>query len=274
VTAEVHSGRATVRSVPRLGENSAEGEQNEFTQAGDHTRSHLTAAELHLIDGDAAAGVVQSPSTIYRARRVAVHEPVIKRAFDIVGAIAIGMLFSPFILAVVLIIRLGGQPVLFRHKRVGRRGRVFSCLKFRTMVPNAEQVLRDLLRQHPELRDEWVQNHKLRADPRITAIGRLLRKTSLDELPQLWNVIRGDMSLVGPRPVVRAELLRYGRQAASYLAVRPGLTGLWQVKGRSDTTYRRRVAMDKYYVRNRSLWMDFYIVTITAKVVLKRAGAY
>ncbi len=151
---------------------------------------------------------------------------------------------------------------------------MFRCLKFRTMVPNAEQVLRDLLRAHPELRDEWTENHKLRYDPRVTPIGRFLRRTSLDELPQLWNVLRGEMSLVGPRPIVRAELLRYGRQASMYLAVRPGLTGLWQVKGRSDTTYRRRVAMDKYYVRSRSLWMDLYIVAVTAVVILKRAGAY
>ncbi len=197
-----------------------------------------------------------------------------KRVFDIVGAVLIAALFSPFILAVVVIIRLGGQPILFRHRRIGRHGKMFDCLKFRTMVPNAEQVLRDLLRKHPELRDEWTQNHKLRHDPRVTAIGRFLRRTSLDELPQLWNVIRGDMSLVGPRPIVRAELLRYGRQVSSYLAIKPGLTGLWQVKGRSDTTYRRRVAMDKFYVRNRNILMDAYIVGLTVGVVIKRAGAY
>jgi exopolysaccharide production protein ExoY len=141
-------------------------------------------------------------------------------------------------------------------------------------VPNAEQVLRKLLEVQPEIRDEWTQNHKLRNDPRITAIGRMLRFTSLDELPQLWNVLRGDMSLVGPRPIVRAELLRYGREAPMYLSVKPGLTGLWQVKGRSDTTYRRRVAMDKYYVTHQSLLLDLYIVAATTTVVLKRAGAY
>jgi lipopolysaccharide/colanic/teichoic acid biosynthesis glycosyltransferase len=142
------------------------------------------------------------------------------------------------------------------------------------MVRNAEQVLRHLLNEHPELRDEWTKNFKLRNDPRITRTGRVLRLTSLDELPQLWNVLRGEMSLVGPRPIVRAELLRYGRNASRYLAVKPGLTGLWQVKGRSDTTYRRRVAMDKFYVRNQSILLDLYILASTPAAVLRRNGAY
>jgi undecaprenyl-phosphate galactose phosphotransferase len=163
---------------------------------------------------------------------------------------------------------------LFWHKRIGRNGRSFYCVKFRTMVRNAEHVLRPLLNEHPELRDEWTKNFKLRDDPRITMTGRVLRLTSLDELPQLWNVLRGEMSLVGPRPIVRAELLRYGRNASRYLAVKPGLTGLWQVKGRSDTTYRRRVAMDKYYVRNQSILLDIYILAATPAAVLRRNGAY
>jgi Undecaprenyl-phosphate galactose phosphotransferase WbaP len=234
-------------------------------------RDSHAAIGLHVVEGDAITLHGASPTYRITPRGASA---VAKRFFDIVGALLIGALFSPFILAVVAIIRLGGQPVLFRHKRIGRHGRVFDCLKFRTMVPDAEHVLRDLLRNHPELRDEWTENHKLRHDPRVTLLGRFLRRTSLDELPQLWNVLRGEMSLVGPRPVVRAELLRYGRQVSTYLSVMPGLTGLWQVKGRSDTTYRRRVAMDKYYVRNRNLLMDAYIVAITAKVVLRRAGAY
>jgi undecaprenyl-phosphate galactose phosphotransferase len=233
---------------------------------------HSTPVDLRLLEGDAAvASEPRGASSRMGERGLAAAG---RRIFDIVGAILIGLLFMPFILAVIALIRLGGTPVLFRHRRIGRNGAVFKCLKFRSMVPDAENVLRRLLKEHPELRDEWTENHKLRNDPRITTIGRFLRRTSLDELPQLWNVLRGDMSLVGPRPIVRAELLRYGRQAANYLAVKPGLTGLWQVKGRSDTTYRRRVAMDKYYVRNRSMWMDLYIVAITAAVVLRRAGAY
>lgn len=236
---------------------------------GEH---HASPVDLRLLEGDAS--VVTEPRPTDTRIGEAGLAATGRRIFDVVGAILIGLLFMPFILAVIVLIRLGGTPVLFRHKRIGRNGTVFKCLKFRTMVPDAENVLRRLLKEHPELRDEWTENHKLRNDPRITTVGRFLRRTSLDELPQLWNVLRGDMSLVGPRPIVRAELLRYGRQATIYLAVKPGLTGLWQVKGRSDTTYRRRVAMDKYYVRNRNLWMDFYIVALTTGVVLKRAGAY
>jgi undecaprenyl-phosphate galactose phosphotransferase len=230
------------------------------------------APELHVLQSHPAAVPARRPAT---TRTYVDTRPVrSKRIFDFLGALALGLILSPFILVIALLIRLEGQPVVFRHKRVGRHGKVFHCLKFRTMAPNAEQLLRDLLKAHPELRDEWTQNHKLRDDPRITAVGRFLRRTSLDELPQLWNVIRGEMSLVGPRPIVRAELLRYGRHVASYLAVKPGLTGLWQVRGRSDTTYRRRVSMDKFYVSHQNAIMDLYILAATALVVLRRAGAY
>jgi undecaprenyl-phosphate galactose phosphotransferase len=197
-----------------------------------------------------------------------------KRAFDIVGAVFLGLLLSPLILAIITFIRIEGQPVFFWHKRIGRNGRSFHCVKFRTMVRNAENVLRHLLNEHPELRDEWTTNFKLRNDPRITTTGRVLRLTSLDELPQLWNVLCGDMSLVGPRPIVRAELLRYGRNASRYLAVKPGLTGLWQIKGRSDTTYRRRVAMDRFYIQNQNILLDIYILAATPAAVLRRNGAY
>jgi len=151
---------------------------------------------------------------------------------------------------------------------------MFSCLKFRTMVPNADQVLRDLLERDSDLRAEWIRDHKLRHDPRVTRLGRFLRRTSLDELPQLVNVLRGEMSLVGPRPVVREELLRYGRNVGTYLAVKPGITGLWQVTGRNDTDYRRRVVLDTYYVRNQNLVLDLYILLKTTGVVLGGNGAY
>jgi lipopolysaccharide/colanic/teichoic acid biosynthesis glycosyltransferase len=151
---------------------------------------------------------------------------------------------------------------------------MFSCLKFRTMVPNADQVLRDLLENDPDLRAEWIRDHKLRNDPRVTRLGRFLRRTSLDELPQLLNVLRGEMSLVGPRPVVREELLRYGRNVGIYLAAKPGITGLWQVTGRNDTDYRRRVVLDTYYVRNQNLLLDLYILVKTTGVVLGGSGAY
>jgi undecaprenyl-phosphate galactose phosphotransferase len=238
-----------------------------------------SAAHPHLraVDGIATCPVtdVSRPS----ARALDLHtqrRPQYpgKRAFDMFAAAFFGVLLSPLILIIVLMIRNDGEPVLFRHKRIGQNGRVFHCLKFRTMIHNAEQVLRDVLRDHPELRDEWIRNHKIRNDPRITPVGRFLRLTSLDELPQLWNVMQGDMSLVGPRPVVREELLRYGRNVAHYLAVRPGLTGLWQVKGRSDTSYRRRVAMDTYYVLNQGIGLDLRILAATTGAVWRRAGAY
>jgi len=199
---------------------------------------------------------------------------VLKRLLDLVGAIALGLLFSPLMITIILLMRRDGSSVIYRHRRVGRSGKMFSCLKFRTMVPNADQVLRDLLASDPDLRAEWIHAHKLRNDPRVTRLGRFLRRTSLDELPQLLNVLRGEMSLVGPRPVVREELLRYGRNVAAYLAAKPGITGLWQVTGRNNTDYRRRVVLDTYYVRNQNLSLDLYILIKTTGVVLGGKGAY
>jgi Undecaprenyl-phosphate galactose phosphotransferase WbaP len=198
----------------------------------------------------------------------------LKRFLDVLGALALGLIFSPLMALIFLLMRREGGPVIYRHRRVGRNGKVFECLKFRTMVPNAEQVLRDVLERQPELKAEWLRDHKLRNDPRVTALGRFLRRTSLDELPQLWNVVRGEMSLVGPRPVVREELMRYGRNLRVYLSAKPGITGLWQVMGRNDTDYRRRVAMDVCYVRNQNLLLDLYILLKTTRVVLGGGGAY
>jgi undecaprenyl-phosphate galactose phosphotransferase len=165
-------------------------------------------------------------------------------------------------------------PVIYKHRRVGKDGQTFDCLKFRTMVLNADKVLADVLEKDSELKAEWIRDHKLKDDPRITALGKFLRRTSLDELPQLWNVIRGEMSLVGPRPVVKEELLRYGRNVSFYYAAKPGVTGLWQVSGRNELDYRRRVAIDVYYVRNRNIFLDLYILLKTTKVVLGGKGAY
>jgi exopolysaccharide production protein ExoY len=199
---------------------------------------------------------------------------VAKRVLDIVGAVLLGLVFAPFIVVIVVLMGSGGGAVIYRHRRVGRSGRMFSCLKFRTMVPEAEQALRELLERDPELHAEWNRDHKLRNDPRITRLGRFLRRTSLDELPQLLNVLRGEMSLVGPRPVVREELCRYGRNIGAYLAAKPGITGLWQVTGRNNTDYRRRVALDTYYVRHQNLRLDLYILIKTTSVVLGGKGAY
>jgi lipopolysaccharide/colanic/teichoic acid biosynthesis glycosyltransferase len=192
------------------------------------------------------------------------------------SAVVLAVVFAPLILAIVLLAltRRESGSIIYRHRRIGQDGRAFECLKFRTMVPNAEQVLRELLERDPALEAEWARDHKLRTDPRVTGLGRFLRRTSLDELPQLWNVMRGDMSLVGPRPVIREELFRYGRNLRTYLSAKPGITGLWQVKGRNDIDYRRRVVLDTYYVRNQNLLLDAYILIKTISVVLGGSGAY
>ncbi len=179
----------------------------------------------------------------------------------------------PF-LYMALRIRRDGGPAIFAHQRVGQSGRMFPCFKFRTMHVDAEQQLRDLLARDPAARAEWEREFKLRNDPRITGIGHFLRRTSLDELPQLFNVIRGEMSLVGPRPVIRAELERYGDDVDYFLMVRPGMTGLWQVSGRNDVDYETRVYLDTWYVKNWSLWYDIAILFKTVRVVLARKGAY
>jgi Undecaprenyl-phosphate galactose phosphotransferase WbaP len=269
MTDEHHSRLASAARAARFRDDDEEMEST-------ITDSNGVAPGLHVVRGDASSDSTLPSSLAGGEYSADIHSTtyLAKRAFDIVGAVFLVLLFSPLILIIVALIRIEGQPVLFWHKRIGHNGRSFHCVKFRTMVRDAEQVLRHLLNEHPELRDEWTKNFKLRRDPRITMTGRILRLTSLDELPQLWNVLLGEMSLVGPRPIVRAELLRYGRNASRYLAVKPGLTGLWQVKGRSNTTYRRRVAMDKYYIQNQSILLDIYILAATPAAVLRRNGAY
>jgi len=165
-------------------------------------------------------------------------------------------------------------PILFGHERIGKNGRRFRAWKFRTMFQNASIVLEQYLDVHPEMQEEWQRDQKLRYDPRITRIGKFLRKTSLDELPQLWNVIRGQMSLVGPRPIVDAEVPKYGPYYKLFTMVTPGITGLWQVSGRNNTTYEERVQLDAYYVRNWSLSMDLFLLLKTIRIVLFAKGAY
>ena len=197
-----------------------------------------------------------------------------KRGFDIVGALALLLILAPVLVIVAALVRLSGPKVLFAHPRIGQGGRTFPCYKFRTMVPDAQLVLERLLDDRPELRIEWERDFKLKDDPRVTRIGKFLRKYSLDELPQFWNVLRGDMSLVGPRPIIADELKRYGRHADCYLAARPGVTGLWQISGRSDVDYAHRVQLDREYIERRCVSLDFAIVFRTAWVVLRRKGAY
>ena len=189
-------------------------------------------------------------------------------------ALLILILIAPVMGAVAFLIwRRDGAPVLFAHYRVGHDGKLFRCMKFRTMYRDAERMLSELLEKDPAARAEWQREQKLSRDPRITPIGHFLRRTSLDELPQLFNVLRGDMSLVGPRPITVGELTRYGRVRWHYLSVRPGMTGLWQVSGRNNTSYDERVALDRRYVEERSVWMNLQILVKTVKVVVARDGA-
>lgn len=199
---------------------------------------------------------------------------VVKRIFDIVVSSFFLVILSPlFIYISIKVSRDGGSP-FYGHERVGKNRKSFKCYKFRSMIKNSKEVLDELLATNPEARTEWENDFKLKNDPRITPIGHFLRKTSLDELPQLWNALKGDMSLVGPRPVVEEELLKYGDNANYYLMVKPGVTGLWQVSGRNDIDYATRIYLDSWYIKNWSLWYDIAILFKTINVVLKRDGAY
>jgi Undecaprenyl-phosphate galactose phosphotransferase WbaP len=200
---------------------------------------------------------------------------ILKRSIDLVLTLLIAFMLAPMMLAVMLAIRLDSPgPVFYFQRRIGRGGREFKAWKFRSMIMNADAVLEKYLRENPLLREEWANSHKLKDDPRVTNLGRFLRRTSLDELPQLWNVLCGEMSLVGPRPIVRDEIARYGVDFETYTWVQGGLTGLWQVSGRSDTSYQQRVDYDRFYVHNWSVWLDFCILFRTIGTVLSRAGAF
>lgn len=198
-----------------------------------------------------------------------------KRAFDYITAASLLVFLAPLMLAVALLIKAqDGGPVLFRQKRCGRDGKAFNCLKFRSMKTDAEAVLQRMLAQDPAARSEWGSTQKLQKDPRITRLGRFLRKSSLDELPQLFNILAGDMSLIGPRPVTFGELPRYGSKVHYYYMARPGVTGLWQVNGRNRLTYQQRVDFDAAYVRDWSFARDLRIIVRTVPAVLFFDGAY
>lgn len=200
---------------------------------------------------------------------------LIKRLLDLAVAIILFILALPFAAVISLLIILDSPgPVFFSHNRIGKGNRTFRLWKFRTMKKDSDLVLEQYLDSHPDLRAEWEDTHKLKNDPRVTRTGRLLRRSSLDELPQLLSVLRGDMSMVGPRPIVAEEAAKYGPVFDLYLQVRPGLTGLWQASGRTDTSYRKRLALDLRYLTTRTLWMDLWLLAKTVKVVLFGHGAY
>ena len=199
---------------------------------------------------------------------------VYKRAFDLVGASLLLLFLSPLMLLVAFLVRLDGGPALYGSPRIGREGKVFRALKFRSMVPNADRVLRELLERDPELRREWERGFKLAKDPRVTRVGRFIRRASIDELPQLLNVLRGEMSLIGPRPLLLDEREQYtGRAFELYRQVTPGLTGMWQVSGRDDLEYYRRIELNNWYIKNWSPWVDLVILCKTLLVVIKGSGA-
>jgi undecaprenyl-phosphate galactose phosphotransferase len=198
----------------------------------------------------------------------------LKRGCDIVFSIIALIGLLPLMLIISFFVRLDGGPATFKHGRIGIKGKKFDCLKFRSMIQNSEEALKLHLAENPEARAEWERDQKLSKDPRISAIGSFLRKSSLDELPQLINVIKGEMSLVGPRPIVTAEVYRYSENIDDYTIVRPGITGLWQVSGRNNVSYDERVEMDAWYVRNWSIWLDIFIILKTIPALLSKSGAY
>jgi lipopolysaccharide/colanic/teichoic acid biosynthesis glycosyltransferase len=228
----------------------------------------LVMANVHFQSGDIAVGRQRSSAPV----------PIAEHADTAVNfLLALGLFI--FILPLLVMIALAvlcqdSGPVVFAHKRIGRNGRPFYCLKFRSMAADAEARLAEVLRNDPVARAEWEADRKLKNDPRITRLGHFLRKSSLDELPQLWNVMRGEMSLVGPRPIVFDEAIKYGRRFRDYCAVKPGITGLWQVSGRNDVSYRARVAMDSLYARRKSPVLDAWILLATVPAVLCRRGSY
>ncbi|PSJ58639.1 sugar transferase [Mesorhizobium soli] len=219
------------------------------------------------------AGLAPNPDAVARTTAGSPPAPIggkLKRAADIAIALCALAIASPIMVIVALILKLSdGGAAIFSHSRIGFGGASFRCYKFRTMVANSDAVLTQHLASNPEAAKEWKEHRKLKSDPRITPFGMLLRKSSIDELPQLFNVLKGEMSCVGPRPIVAEELPRYGPNAADYLSARPGLTGLWQVTGRSRTDYPSRVALDSKYVNNWSLWADAVILVRTIFAVMR-----
>lgn len=224
-----------------------------------------------------ARGMMEEQAVVLRVQNNLARKSnrIMKRIFDIVATVCGGIFILPFMLIIAIIIYLdSGGPIIYKQKRVGRNGKEFNFYKFRSMVKNADTILEEYLNTHEDEKNEWQKNFKLKNDPRVTKIGKIIRKTSIDELPQLWNVLIGDMSLVGPRPLLPNEVERYSSYIEDYKLVLPGLTGVWQVSGRSDTTFEERVIMDSWYIHNWSVWIDIVYLLKTVLVVVKSKGAY
>jgi lipopolysaccharide/colanic/teichoic acid biosynthesis glycosyltransferase len=242
-------------------------------------------AQSQLVSVKLLLGLLERSFWVTRARRKspssllweALNGNFAKRLFDVVFSLAVLILFSPVYLSIALLIAIDSPgPVFYVQKRVGKNFKPFGCIKFRTMVANADEMLAEMMANSPEMRQEFEADFKLRHDPRLTAIGKFLRYTSLDEFPQFWNVLVGDMSVVGPRPLVPEELQRYGHHIDKVLTIKPGITGLWQVSGRNDIPYHRRIKIDIYYVDGRNGWLDLLIAIKTIGVIIapRNNGAY
>jgi undecaprenyl-phosphate galactose phosphotransferase len=245
-----------------------------MTQVPDATPRSIAAY------GEIVSNWLRSPSTYIYGKRSGTtpnwplgRKPeAVKRLLDVAGAALLLALMLPVLTMIAVLVWVSGGTPIYGHERVGRGGRRFLCWKVRTMVPGADARLEGILRRDPGRAAEWARDHKLRDDPRVTRLGRFLRRTSLDEAPQLWNILVGDMSLVGPRPVTPPELTRYGASARHYLAVRPGLTGLWQLDGRNDIPYARRVLLDRFYVMKPSIPRDLALLFRTPIAIARRTG--
>lgn len=257
-----------------------EGDGNQLYNKGNGDMSELAVVAER---NDRIAAVTTHPPGVVPSRSLssatvafkAGQMPNVQRTMDVAVALLALLFLLPLLLIVACAVKATSRgPVVFRHQRVGRGGKAFHCYKFRSMVIDAEQRLNNILLNDPVARAEWAFDQKLKKDPRVTPIGRFLRASSLDELPQFFNVLRGDMSMVGPRPIVAAEIVRYGRRIEQYMAVRPGITGLWQVSGRNHVSYRRRVAMDYLYSRKQSVSFDLRIMVATVPMVLLAKGSY
>jgi undecaprenyl-phosphate galactose phosphotransferase len=230
---------------------------------------------MDINDSRLLQGQAKAPSLSEMLSCEIKHFPL-KRAFDIIFSLSVLILCSPLFLILAFMVRISSKGnVFYYQERIGRNGDHFHCYKFRTMFADADRRLNEILKNDPVKRREWEQKRKLKNDPRITPIGNFLRKTSLDELPQFWNVLKGDLSVVGPRPVVQDEIItHYGQKADKILSIRPGITGLWQVSGRSDVSYQARIALDEQYVKNRSFFLDLKLVALTIPSMITRKGAY
>jgi Undecaprenyl-phosphate galactose phosphotransferase WbaP len=249
-----------------------------------HTlRTHFASVPNLLLAGASRTGGVTAQVVNCRGLSGLLVQPWIargtrhglRRLQSLALTLPIALASLPLLALLVVLVKLSSPgPVFYAQERIGLHRKRIRVWKFRTMVRDADAALERYLERHPELREEWARLHKLKDDPRVTRVGRLLRKTSLDEIPQIWNVIRGDMCLVGPRPIVEAEIPKYGSTFDAYLQVPPGLTGLWQVSGRNHTSYEKRVRLDEFYVRNWSVWLDLWILVRTITVVLRRHGAH